>query len=125
MPIEEAETLKHRAEAFLRNAERLIQEGEWDLAMFSLEQYCKLALKYKLLIRRGSYPRTHSLKLLIRLLAEDEPRLLELLSGENLQYVARLEEAYIVARYVPYTYEEAEVRDVHRFVTQVFSKIPR
>jgi HEPN domain-containing protein len=39
----------------------LLKEGEWDLAVFNLEQYCLLILKYKLLGKEGSYPRTHSL----------------------------------------------------------------
>ncbi|RLE74555.1 MAG: DNA-binding protein, partial [Thermoprotei archaeon] len=48
MSFEEAEVIRRRAEAFLRNAERLIAEREWDLAVFCLEQYCQLILKYKL-----------------------------------------------------------------------------
>ena len=66
MSFEEAEILRKRAEGFLRNAKRLIEEKEWDLAMFNLEQYCQLIMKYRLLVLRGSYPRTHSLRRLIR-----------------------------------------------------------
>jgi HEPN domain-containing protein len=121
LSFEEAEVLKKRAEAFLRNAERLIKDKEWDLAIFNLEQFCQLILKYKLLIKKGSYPRTHSLRTLIRILAQDNPELLELVESEkNLHYVARLEEAYIVARYLPYIFEEKEVKDVYRFVMEVF-----
>lgn len=65
MSFEEAEILKERAEAFLTNSERLIGEGFFDLAAFSLEQYCQLILKYKLLLKTGTYPRMH---LLTRLL---------------------------------------------------------
>jgi HEPN domain-containing protein len=36
--FEEAELLRSRAESFLRNAQRLIEEGEADIAIFSLEQ---------------------------------------------------------------------------------------
>ena len=61
MSFEEAEFLRLRAEAFLRNAERPYAEGEYDLAAFSIEQYCQLMLKYKLLLKTGAYPRTHSL----------------------------------------------------------------
>ncbi|RLE73923.1 MAG: DNA-binding protein, partial [Thermoprotei archaeon] len=115
--------IRRRAEAFLRNAERLIAEREWDLAVFCLEQYCQLILKYKLLVRRGSYPRTHSLRTLIRILGQIAPEVLELVESErNLHYVARLEEAYIVSRYLPYTYEEREVVDLHRFVVEVFKR---
>jgi HEPN domain-containing protein len=70
MSFEEAELLRLRAKAFLRNAERLYAEGEYDLAAFSIEQHCQLMLKYKFLLKTGAYPRTH---FLIRL-AESSPR---------------------------------------------------
>ncbi len=46
MSFEEIELLRKRAEAFLRNALYLIDENEADLAMFNLEQYYQLILKY-------------------------------------------------------------------------------
>ncbi len=101
-----------------------MEDGEWDLAMFNLEQYCQLILKYKLLVKRGSYLRTHSLRLLIRVLGEDSTELLGFVQDEGkLHYIARLEEAYIVSRYLPYTFEEREVRDIYRFVVEVFKPI--
>lgn len=39
-----------------------------------------------------------------------------------LHYIARLEEAYIASRYLPIVYEEAEVKDLARFVEEVFRK---
>ena len=121
MSFEEAEVIRRRAEAFLRNAERLMDENEWDLAVFNLEQYCQLILKYKLLIRTGSYPRTHSLRALIRALGQQTRKILELVENEkHLHYIARLEEAYITSRYLPYTYEEREVVDLYKFVVEVF-----
>lgn len=124
MSFEEAEVLRRRAEAFLRNAMNLLSGGEADLAMFSLEQYCQLILKYKLLVKKGSYSRTHSLRRLIRELGEVDPRVLALVSDvRNLHYVARLEEAYIAARYLPVEYEVPEVEDVMRFVLEVFKPL--
>lgn len=121
MSLEEVELLRRRAEGFLRNAEHLISVGEWDLAIFSLEQYCQLILKYKLLLKTGSYPRTHSLRKLIRELAEFDKRILALVEDEaNLHYVARLEEAYISSRYMPYDYEEREVKSIYHFVVERF-----
>ncbi len=121
LSFEAAEILKRRAESFLKNAERLIEEKEWDLAMFSLEQYCQLIIKYKLLILRGSYPHTHSLRRLIRELGEINQSILKLIEDiTSLHYVARLEEAYISSRYLPYAYEEKEVKDIYRFVVEVF-----
>ncbi|CCC82006.1 HEPN domain-containing protein [Thermoproteus tenax] len=123
MSLEEAELLRRRAHAFLKNAQRLLREGEYDLAAFSLEQYCQLILKYKLLLKKGGYPRTHSLRRLIRELGEVEPQVLELVNNiAYLHYIARLEEAYIASRYLPIVYEEAEVKDLARFVEEVFRK---
>ena len=124
MSFEEAEILRRRAEAFLRNAERLIKEKEWDLAIFNLEQYCQLIIKYKLLVLRGSYPRSHSLRRLIRELGEFNRDILSLIENTRyLHYVARLEEAYISSRYLPYVYEEKEVVDIYRFVVEVFKPL--
>ena len=124
MSFEEAEILRRRAEAFLRNAERLIKEEEWDLAIFNLEQYCQLIIKYKLLVLRGSYPRSHSLRRLIRELGEFNRDILSLIENTRyLHYVARLEEAYISSRYLPYVYEEKEVVDIYRFVVEVFKPL--
>jgi HEPN domain-containing protein len=122
--FEEAELLRIRAESFLRNALRLIEEGEADIAVFSLEQYCQLILKYKLLVYTGSYPRTHSIRLLIRELGRVDSRILVLVNDvRNLHYVARLEEAYISSRYLPYKYTIEEVKDISRFILEVFKPI--
>ena len=121
MSFEEAEVLRERAESFLANAERLVEEGVYDLAAFSIEQYCQLILKYKLLLKTGTYPRTHSIIRLIRLLSTVSPSLGTLLEGENnILYLTRIEDAYIGARYLPRRYEESEVRGMLRFVKEVF-----
>jgi len=41
----------------------------------------------------------------------------------NLHYVARLEEAYVAARYMPYSYEEREVKSLYRFVVEKFKPL--
>ena len=124
MSFEEAEVIRRRAEAFLKNAEYLIKIGEWDIAVFNLEQYCQLILKYKLLIKTGAYPRTHSIRRLIRELIKLYPRLQSLIEDESmLHYVARLEEAYITSRYTPYSYEEKEARSLYKFVIDTFKPL--
>ena len=124
MSFEMAELLRRRAESFLRNAYDLMESGVWDLAMFNLEQYCQLILKYLLLTLKGNYPPTHSLRKLIREISEFDKDALKLIEDmRNLHYIARLEEAYISSRYLPYTYEENEVRDIGRFVKEVFRPV--
>lgn len=102
----------------------MLESREWDLSVFNLEQYCQLILKYKLLIKTGSYPRTHSLKALIREIAKINPKILSLVKDEDkLHYVARLEEAYITSRYLPYIYEESEAKSLFRFVMEIFKPV--
>lgn len=124
MSFEEAEVLKERAESFLRNAEKLVAEGVYDLAAFNLEQYCQLMLKYKLLVKTGTYPRTNSIIRLLRELskvAKDAETLLK--SKEAVIYLTKVEDAYIGARYLPRRYEEVEVKELLRFVKEVFKPV--
>ncbi|MEM4235024.1 MAG: HEPN domain-containing protein, partial [Candidatus Methanomethylicaceae archaeon] len=91
MSYELTEILKNRAESFLKNSERLINEGEWDLAVFNLEQYCQLILKYSLLKKKGTYARTHSLRSLIRDLGSMKKDILKLVEDEHyLHFIARI-----------------------------------
>ena len=121
MSLEEAEILRERAEAFLKNAERLVMEGVYDLAAFNIEQYCQLMLKYKLLIKTGTYPRTQSVIRLLRELSKIAEELKELLSNrEAMIYLTKIEDAYIGARYLPRRYEEVEVEEMLRFTREVF-----
>ena len=114
--IEEAEILRDRAYAFLRNARRLFEEGEYDLAAFSAEQFCQLILKYKLLIKTGTYPRTNSLLRLLRELDKLEPgKNVGSFIDSELMFLTRIEDAYIVARYLPRRYERKEVEELLKF----------
>lgn len=54
--FEEVEVLRERAYMFLDNSKYLVERGGFDLAAFSLEQYCQLLLKYKLLVKTGRIP---------------------------------------------------------------------
>lgn len=124
MSFKEAELLRKRAEAFLKNALYLINENEADLAMFNFEQYCQLILKYKLLIIKGTYPRTYSLRQLIKELSEINPKIAILIEDiKNLHYIARLEESCISSRYLPFEYTIEEVKDIGKFVIEVFNPL--
>ncbi|MEM1749571.1 MAG: HEPN domain-containing protein [Desulfurococcaceae archaeon] len=124
MSFEEAEVLRERAYMFLENSKYLVERGFFDLAAFSLEQYCQLLLKYKLLVKTGTYPRLHSLTRLIDFLSRIEPSVKSLLEREDyLIMLTKLEDAYIGARYLPRRYSEVEVRALYRFVVEVFQKV--
>lgn len=118
MSLEEAEVIKERAEAFLSNAEELFEKGVYDLAAFNIEQYCQLMLKYKLLVKTGTYPRTHSIVKLIRELAKLSKGVEKLL--DDIVMVTKIEDAYIGSRYLPRRYEREEVREMLKFVKEKF-----
>ena len=121
LSLEEAEILRERAEAFLKNAERPVMEGVYDLAAFNIEQHYQLMLKYKLLIKTGTYPRTRSVIRLLRELSKIAEELKELLSNrEAMIYLTKIEDTYIGARYLPRRYEEVEVEEMLRFTREVF-----
>ena len=72
-------------------------------------------------MKKGGYARTHSLRALIRELGSIKREVLRLVEDEKyLHYIARLEEAYIASRCLPYSYEESEVKSLYRFVLEVF-----
>ena len=120
MSFEEAELLKERAQMFLENAKRLIEEGIYDLAAFNIEQYCQLFLKYKLLIQTGTYPRTHSLTQLVNELSKLASTLSILINKEEyLLMLTKIEDAYIGSRYLPRRYSKIEVEAMMRFVVEV------
>lgn len=115
---------KERAEAFLKNAEKLVGEGVLDLAAFNIEQYCQLMLKYKLLIKACTYPMIHSVIRLLRELTVIAPALKDFLDdSENMLYLTKVEDAYIGARYLPRRYEGSEVKSMLKFVKEVFKPI--
>lgn len=115
MSYEEAEILRNRAYSFLRNAKLLFNEGEYDLAAFNLEQFCQLLLKYKLLIKTGSYPRTHSIVRLARYLSKAAEGKLDNFIDSEIMFLTKLEDAYIGARYLPRKYERKEVEQLISF----------
>jgi HEPN domain-containing protein len=121
--FEEVEILRERAESFLRNAEELFLKGVYDLAAFNIEQYCQLIVKYKLLMKTGTYPRTRSLIKLLRLLSNISGGLDMLFEGRNIVMLTKIEDAYIGARYLARRYEKGEVEEMLKFVLEVFKNV--
>lgn len=121
MATDEVKLSNARSFEYLEEAERLIQDKKWDLAMSSLHLHCELLLKSKLLELGATYPRTHSLKELIRILSRFDEKVLGLLTDENsILRLSRLEEGYISSRYLPVRYSEEDVLPLWRFVKEVF-----
>ena len=123
MPASDIEILRERSSDYLAEAKRLVEEGKWDLAIVAIHQHCELLLKYYALKLNGSYPRTRSLRELIRLLVKHKKELNDLINNEpNILKLARLEDAYISSRYFPVRATKEDVVPLLRFVEDVFDE---
>ena len=65
MSGEYVELLKNRSKVFLREAERLFQENEFDIACFNIEQAFQLYLKALIIRLTGENLRTYSIRSLL------------------------------------------------------------
>ncbi len=126
MRREEGEFLRKRAERFLDLGGRLLDEGTLDLAAFNLHQAAELILKYALFRVVGDYPRTHSIKRLLRLLARatGEEGIMNFLR-ENVDRVANLENAYVTSRYLPAEFMREEVENLRAATISIFGLVGR
>ncbi len=101
--------LKENADAFLKNAQHLLEEKEYKLSAFNIEQAIQLYLKYLLAKRIGDFPKTHSLKKLLTEAGSLYPSLYKIYE-DNMFVIADIEYAYIASRYFPSEYSEKEVK---------------
>ena len=108
----EIKILLRRAESFIRDSMIDLNKGDYDLALFHIEQACQLIIKAKLLETVGFYEKTHSLRKLLSDLAKfykrDEIRNF---IRENYYVLKNLEAAHITSRYLPEEFTKEEVED--------------
>ena len=117
---EEYEGLMRRSEEFYATALLQAERNMYDLAVFSLEQSLQLFLKACLLRLGVDFPRTHSVRTLLNILAQlteknDVKQLLTIYSVE----LGSIEDAYIVSRYMPRRYTAAEFDRLKETVKKV------
>ncbi len=97
---EEINTLIRRARDFLRTAGFQVENGMYDLAIFNLEQALQLFLKAKILEYGAQYPRTHSIRYLLKFLRDivpsDKKRVVSELLDKYLFELGVLEDAILV-----------------------------
>lgn len=122
MSLEEIEILKQRAEKFLKNAEYLFNTGIYDLSAFNAQQAVELYLKYKLFILVGDYPKTHSIKKLLKEIGKiwDENKVREFMLS-NIDAISNLENAYITTRYIPTEFEREEVENLLKLARKIIT----
>ncbi len=112
------EFLRDNADAFLRNAEKLLEDSEFKLVAFNSEQAVQLYLKYLISSKLGDFPKTYSLKKLFRDTGSLCPKLFKLFE-ENTPLIGDMEFAYIGARCLPTEYTESEVRQMIQLALKV------
>lgn len=110
--------LKKRAESFLRDANFAIKEKRWFAAAFHLEQASQLYLKYYLFLKWRDFPRTHSLRELLKNLGkayQKEKEIKKMIKKEE-NLISDLEEAYLTSRYLPVEFTENQVINFKKWV---------
>lgn len=108
----EIEILLKRANGFILDSLEDLKRGDYDLAMFHIEQACQLIIKAKLLDLTGYFERTHSLRRLLNDLSSIfKQKELERFVNENWNVLRNLEFSYIASRYFPEEFRRDEVEE--------------
>ncbi|WP_456330758.1 HEPN domain-containing protein [Archaeoglobus sp.] len=123
MGIEEIEILRERAEKFMENGEYLLSKGVLDIAAFNIQQSVELYLKYKLFQIAGDYPKTHSIKRLLKEIGKVTEKIEKVRSfmEENIDGISNLENAYITSHYIPTEFEIREVENMLKLAKKIRS----
>jgi len=110
------EILLRSAESFIKDALEDLKRGDYDLAMFHVEQASQLVIKAKLLDLTGYFEKTHSLRRLLKDLSSiTRTEELESFIEENWNTLRNLEFAYIASRYLPEEFRREEVEEGLKF----------
>ena len=124
MSREEAEALKDRCRNYLETYEFHMSRGMYALAMFDLEQALQLYVKARLLEEGVAYPRTHSIRRLLEILADvkGDDELMSLIRKYAIE-LRLLEDAYITSRYVAIEFRKDEVLKVKKAFDEVMNHV--
>ncbi len=113
---EEADQFYRRSVEFLESAELQMSKRFYALSIFGLEQSLQLLLKSKLLGKGAEFPRTHSVKKLMKLLSElsagECAEVLEIMLKTYTLELGILEDACITSRYGIRDFEKEEAEKI-------------
>ena len=120
----EAEALRKRFWEYMKTYEFHISNGMYALAVSDLEQALQLYVKAKLLDEGIAYPKTHSVRTLLELLAKVRRynMLMELIERYSVE-LKLLEEAYISSRYVATEFRLNEVLRVKKALDELLKHV--
>jgi len=110
--------LKERMNDYMKSFDMHFKNDMLNLAMFDLEQYVQLYLKQKLYDLVGEFPKTHSIRKLLREIGKIKNREKEVedFIAKNSIYISDLELAYIASRYMDKEYSKEEVLEIKKFL---------
>jgi len=114
---EEIKMYLERAEKFKKNAQFNFDNGDYDLAMFHIEQACQLMIKAKLLDLKGYFERTHSLRKLLSEVIDVEG--VEEFLNKYKVVLRNLERAYITSRYYFEEFFKEEVEEAFKALEEL------
>lgn len=118
------EFFREHSEVFLLEAERLIEERKWVLAAIAIHHHCEYLLKYKSIQLKGSYVNTHSIKMLIRSMKDDNERVMQLLKEHSyVLRINRIEHAYTLSKLSQTRYTRDVLTPLLVFTRDVFDNI--
>jgi HEPN domain-containing protein len=124
---EEEKRLLKRSIDFLETASYQKSQGFYDLAAFSLEQALQLCLKARLLAEGVEYPRTHSLRKLLKILSQVAPESKKAAAKSAMENyvleIGMLEDAYITSRYVMREFTKKEVEKLTVAVREIMKNV--
>lgn len=107
---QDLEFLKQRADKFFNYASKAIENEDYEIAAFHLEQSAQLYLKYTLGLFLGDFPKVYQLRQLIEnvyKISKKEELIKLMQQSENI--IADLEEAYLNVRYLPAMFSKNQV----------------
>ncbi len=123
MGMQEEEILKLRSDEYLEETLHLVSVGKYDLAISAIHLHCDLRIRSSILRRGVPYPKTHSLKELIKIVEKLDNKVSFLLSNpDNLLRKSRIEEGYISSRYFPIRFGKDDVAPLLKFVQDVYDR---
>jgi len=124
MSKEEKEILIKRGKEFQILAERMLNEANYNLAVFFIEQSLQFYLKYILFNTLGYFPRTHSISRLFSELMRIDNEFKNFFD-ENEIIIKSIEDAYILSRYYPREYSKKEAEEMMKILLKFIDKFKK
>jgi len=116
----EVERMRVRASAFLELAREALRMENYDVSCFLSGQAAQFHLKSVLLEAIGDFPRTHNMRNLLTEVSKSHGgHGIDEFVRRNRTRLIALEDAYIIAEYIPATYTQEDARDMIQMAEEI------